>query len=165
MQCLEEVGHVDDATLEQIADALAAAEQFHRVLDVDMRRQHEDRNVGQLAADHLGGVQALGRVGGRHPDIGHHQVGDRVPDQGEQLATVTGLPDDGETRAGQQARHTFPKQHVVIGDDDARPLPCTHCVHVCPVRLDPWPPCRQTPDVPLIAFILPGRRPASPAVL
>ena len=42
---VEELVHVRDPALQEVAAALAAREQVHRVLDVDVRRQHQDRRL------------------------------------------------------------------------------------------------------------------------
>jgi hypothetical protein len=55
-QGVEEVGHVGDPVLEQVADAAPAGQQLHRMLDLDVRREHQDGDVGELVADHLRGV-------------------------------------------------------------------------------------------------------------
>lgn len=83
---------------------------------IDMRRQHQDGGVGTLFADHPGRVEALGGVGRRHPNVGHNEVRIHGPNHLEQLGPVTGLTDDVQTRALQQARQAFAKQHVVVGD-------------------------------------------------
>jgi hypothetical protein len=54
-------------------------------------------------------------VGGRHSDIGHHQVGLAIADHREQLHTVAGLPHHFESRAVQQAGQTLAKQQIVVG--------------------------------------------------
>ena len=53
---IEELVLVGDPALQEVAAALPAREQVHRVLDVDMRRQHEDRRFRDLIADRAGGV-------------------------------------------------------------------------------------------------------------
>src|SRR6185312_13397612 len=55
--------------------------------------------------------------------------------QAEQIPAVTRLPDDLETRPLQQAGQAFPKQHVVLGDDDPRRRLSIACIHRCAVRL------------------------------
>ena len=37
------VVHVGDAALQQVADPLAAGEELHRMLDLDVRGENEDR--------------------------------------------------------------------------------------------------------------------------
>ena len=65
----DELVDVHDPALEQVADPLAAGQQRHRVLDLDVRREDQDGDVGKLVADRPGRVQPLGGVGGRHPDV------------------------------------------------------------------------------------------------
>lgn len=81
---------------------------------IDMRLQHQDGGVGTLFADHPGRVEALGGVGRRHPNVGHNEVRIHGPNHLEQLGPVTGLTDDVQTRALQQARQAFAKQHVDV---------------------------------------------------
>ena len=45
---VDEVVDVDDSTLQQVADTSTACEQRCRVIDIDVRRQDEDRYVGEL---------------------------------------------------------------------------------------------------------------------
>jgi hypothetical protein len=97
--------------------ASAAGQEFHRVLDVDVRGQHQDGRVGELHTDYPGRVEALGGVGRRHPNVGHYQVGRVLADQREQLCTVASLPDDVETRAFEQAGQSLAEQDVILGQD------------------------------------------------
>jgi hypothetical protein len=56
-------------------------------------------------------------VGGRHSDVGHHQVGHCVADQPEQPRAVSCLPDDLEAGAFEQAGQTLAEQNIVVGQD------------------------------------------------
>jgi hypothetical protein len=105
--------------------------------------------VGTLFADHPGRVEALGGVGRRHPNVGHNEVRIHGPNHLEQLGPVTGLTDDVQTRALQQARQAFAKQHVVVGDHHPyrshhRPsLPtltgrCAYAARACLYNDDPF---------------------------
>jgi EmrB/QacA subfamily drug resistance transporter len=80
---LDEVGHVGDPALEQVAAALPAGQQIHGLLDLDMGGQHHDRGVGEILPDHPGGIQPFGGLARWHPDIHHHQIRPVLPDQGE----------------------------------------------------------------------------------
>ena len=111
----EEVVDVADAALEEVPAALAAGQQFGGLLELDVGGQHQDCGVRQLLADHPGGVQAFGGVGGRHPDVHDDQVRPPVPDQRQQLGRVPGPPDDFEAGSCQEAGQTFPQQNVVVG--------------------------------------------------
>ena len=73
------------------------------MLDIDMRRKHQDADIRELLADGARGVETLGAVGRRHPDVGDHQLRGGLAHQRQQLRAVTGLPDDRETGAVQQA--------------------------------------------------------------
>ena len=46
--------------------------------------------AGPLAADLQRGLQALGGLGGRHPDVGEHDVWAQQRDQRQQLLRVPG---------------------------------------------------------------------------
>ena len=113
-QGVDKIGDIGDPALEQISDAAATGQQLHRMLDVDMRRQHQNPGVGQFLANHPGCLQALGGMSGRHPDIHHHHIGAGFAHQGEQLDSVADLADDGEPRAVQQAGQTFAQEGLVV---------------------------------------------------
>ena len=119
---LERVGelvHVRDAVLEQVRAALAAREQVHRVLHLDVRREDDDRRLGQLLPDRTRRVEALGRVRRRHADVDDGEIGTLLANQGEQLVAVARLPDDLEAEPLEQAREALAEQDVVVGQDGA----------------------------------------------
>ena len=55
IDALEEFLDVCDPALQQIAASLAACEQRGRVLNLDVGREHEDRDLRHLLANSLGG--------------------------------------------------------------------------------------------------------------
>lgn len=96
-QRVDELVHVQDATLEQVADPIAGREELARLLDLDMCRQDEDARVGMLFANRLCRDEPLGRMRGRHPNIDDHELGLVFADELEELAGVAGLADHLET--------------------------------------------------------------------
>jgi len=55
----------------------------------------------------------------RHSDVDEDEIGLVLANERNELATVTRLADDLETRMVKQACQPFSKKNVVIGDDDA----------------------------------------------
>ena len=68
-----------------------------------------------------GRLQSLGGVGGRHPDVGHHQVRRDPPDLLQQPRAVTGLAHHLEAGVLEQAGQALPEQHVVFGQYHPQP--------------------------------------------
>ena len=69
-QRVDEHRDVEDALLEQVADALGVLlEQPQRVARLDVLGEHQHADVGVLGADPLRRDQALVGVGRRHPDV------------------------------------------------------------------------------------------------
>ncbi len=89
------------------------------MFDVDVRRQHQDGDVGLLLPYGPGRVEALGVVRRRHPDVGQHQRRLTFADHVEQLDAIARLPDDLETRPPEKAGKALAEQDVVISEDDA----------------------------------------------
>ncbi len=114
---VEEVVHVGDPALEQVADPVAAGEEFHGVVHLHVGGEDQYAHVGELAADDEGGVETLGGAGGRHADVDDDQIGNLGPHHGEQLVTVAGLADHLVARAFQQAGHALPEQDIVVSQD------------------------------------------------
>jgi hypothetical protein len=81
---VHELVDVRDAALQEIAAPLAAPDQVHRVLDLHVRGENENCNRGVLGTDHACGVEALGRVGRRHPDVHDHEVRPVLADEREE---------------------------------------------------------------------------------
>src|SRR2546421_1729421 len=91
------------------------------MLDVGMGGQDQDAGFGEFLADLPGRVQPLDGMGRRHPDVDHHQLGRGLPDHWQYLPAVTGLPDNREARALEQARQPLPEQDVVVRQDHPGP--------------------------------------------
>ena len=110
---------VGDAVLEQVADARGVVgEQLARVGLLDVLREHEHADPGQLGADLLGGAQALVGVGRRHAHVDDRDVGLVGADLAQQVLGVAGLADDLEAGLLEQAHDALAQQHRVVGDDD-----------------------------------------------
>jgi hypothetical protein len=60
------------------------------------------------------GLETLGRVGRRHPDVDDDELGPVLPDELDQLMRVPALSYDLEARALEQPRQTLTKQNFVI---------------------------------------------------
>src|SRR6266511_5185628 len=118
-QRLDELVHVQDAALEQVADPIAGGEQFRRLLDLDVCRQDEDAGLRKLVADRVGGLEPLGRVRGRHPNVDDHELWLMFAHELDQLVCVARLAGDLEVGSLEQAREPFAQKDVVVGHDDA----------------------------------------------
>jgi hypothetical protein len=60
LERLDELGDVGDAALQQVTAALAAREQVHGVLDLDVCGEDEDGGLGGLFTDLASGVEPFG---------------------------------------------------------------------------------------------------------
>jgi hypothetical protein len=85
---------VGDPALEQVSDSLASAKQIHRGLDFDMRRKEKYSNLRMLGANRSGQLDALPRVGWRHPDIDDCDVGYLCAKQIDKSCRIACLTDD-----------------------------------------------------------------------
>jgi hypothetical protein len=121
LEGLGELVDVRDAALQQVAAPLAAREQVGRLLDLDMRGEHENRRLGQLFADLAGGVEALDRMGGRHTDVDDGEVGPVLPNELDQVRRVARLAHDLEARALEQAGQALAEEDVVVGEHHSGP--------------------------------------------
>ncbi len=84
------------------------------MVDIDVGREDEDGDVGQLRADRARSLEALGRVRRRHADVDDRKIGLVQAHEGEEVISVTGLTDDIEAVAVKQTRDAFPHQEVVV---------------------------------------------------
>ena len=143
---VQELVHVGDAALEQVADPTSTGQQLHRVLDLSVGGQHQDAGIRQFIPDHPGRLQPFCGVGGRHPDVGHYQIGLGLAGQREQPRAIARLPhyliagaleQTGQALAEQdivlaqqhpQAGHGSPVT-VPIGTGPARPGAADHALH------------------------------------
>ena len=122
LQRLEELVHIRDPALEQIADSLTAGQKLHRVLHLDVGREDEDARLGKRLADRPRRLETLSRMSRRHSDVDEHQVGPVLADQVEQLHPVAGLPYHLELGALEQAGDALSKQDVVVRQDHSHSL-------------------------------------------
>ena len=88
------------------------------MVDVDVCREDEDGDVGQLRADRARSLEALGRVRRRHTDVDDRKIGLVQAHEGKEVIPVTGLTDDLEAVPVKQTRDAFPQQEIVVRDDD-----------------------------------------------
>ena len=109
LERLDEVLHVCHAALQQVADALPAAEEVHRVLDLDVCGENEDRGLRSFLTNHPRRLEPFGRVVGRHPDVHDRELGPLLSDEGDQVGGVAALADDVEPSELEQARQAFAK--------------------------------------------------------
>ena len=117
---VEELVDVRDPALQEVAGSLAAREQRGRVLDLDVGREDEDRDLRELVPDHLGRPQTFGGMVRGHPDVDDREVGVMLPNEIEQLGGVAGLTDDVVAGAHEQAGEPLTEQKVVVRDHDGR---------------------------------------------
>jgi len=117
---VEELVDIGDAALEQVAGAAPARKQRHRVLHLYVCREDQERRLRELFADHLGCLEALGPMVGRHADVDDREIGLLLAYQPRQFRPVTRLPDYLVPAPLKQAREALAHQHVIVGDDDSR---------------------------------------------
>jgi signal transduction histidine kinase len=115
-----EVRDVGDPALQQVADALAARQQVHRLGHLDVRGQDDDRGGGQFLADHPGRLEALGGMPRRHADVDNRQVGLDGPDEREQPGAVPRLARDLVPGTGEQAGQALSQEDIVVGEHGPR---------------------------------------------
>ena len=116
---VDEFVHVQDATLEQVADPIPGREELRRLLDLDMCREDEDAGFRKLLADRVRCLEPLGRMRRRHPNVDDHELRLVLAHELEQLVRVARLADDLEVGPLEQAREPFAQKDVVVGHDDA----------------------------------------------
>ncbi len=101
---IDEVLDFPHPSLQQVADALPVVEEIDGCFELDVCREEEDADLGELGSDCARCVKALGRVRGRHADIQHHNVGDVRPYEFVERRRVVGLGDDVVSGSGQDSR-------------------------------------------------------------
>ena len=89
------------------------------MLYLDVAGKDEDADLGELFADRVRGLQPLGGMRWRHPDVDNRQVGLAVANKLEELVCVARLADDLEIGSLEQARQPFAQKDVIVGHDDA----------------------------------------------
>ena len=112
---LEELGHVEHAVLEQVAEA-ALGDEPDRPGGLDVLGQHQHADVRVGVADPAGRADALVAERRRHPDVDDGEVGLVLADGG---AEAVGVVDGGDhVVAGilEQPAETLSEQDLVLGD-------------------------------------------------
>jgi hypothetical protein len=126
LQSVDDVAHLHDPALQQVADPLAALEQVERLVDLDVCREDQDPDLRELGADTSRRVEALQFLRGRHADVDDHQVGDQFADQTHECGRIARLSDHVEARAGQKTGDPFAQEDIVVCDDNSA------CRHLAP---------------------------------
>ena len=119
-QRVGEHGDVGHALLEQVARALGhVLQQPHRVVRLEVVREHEHADLRVAAADLLGGDEPVVGVGRRHADV--HDGDVRAPriDHPQQRVGIAAAPDDLEAGVLEQPREPVAQQRLVVGDQDS----------------------------------------------
>lgn len=115
-----DVGHT---TLEQVSDPVTAGQQLHRVLDLDVRGEQQDRDVRKLLPDRARRLQPLLGVRLRHPDVYDDQIRGVRSYEVKEFLGVAGLTGHGKAGALEKARQARTQKHIVVRDDDPHPAP------------------------------------------
>src|SRR5262249_32026331 len=116
---VDEVGDAHDPALQQVADSLTAFEEVDRGLDLDVRREQQDPDLRELAADSARRLEALPRLRWRHADVDHRKIRCLVAHDLIERVRVAGLADDLVAGVRQEARHPLTEENVIIGYDNA----------------------------------------------
>jgi hypothetical protein len=114
-----ELTHVSHSVLEQVTNTLAAVEQLHRRLGLNVRRQHEYSDLGLDGTNRARRLEALGCLSGRHTDVDDHDVGSVLAYEREQGRGIARLTHDFVACAFEQACDAFAEKHIVIGQGNA----------------------------------------------
>ena len=117
-----------DPVLQQVGHPRGPlGQQGHRICRVVELGQDDHAGPGVSPADLGRRLDPLPGEVGRHPDVGHDHLGDRLGRPGHQLVTIGGLADDLQiTGELDQRLDPLPDQEVVVGQVDGdghRPLP------------------------------------------
>src|SRR3954468_24249864 len=119
LQRLEELVDIGHATLQQVTAAAPAREQRHRVCNLDVRREDEDRYFRELLADYACRLEAFRRTGRRHPDVDDDEIGPVLANEAQQLRPVARLTHKLVSGPLEQARKPLPQEDIVVRDDYA----------------------------------------------
>jgi hypothetical protein len=103
LERVDEVGGVHHPALEQVADALAALEQVHRRLDLDVCGEEENSDPRELGPDRARRVESFRRMRRRHAYVDHDEVRRLLAHELVQRAGVARLADDVVAGAAQEA--------------------------------------------------------------
>ena len=142
---------MSNTLLEEVARLLRVLlEESDRIARLDVGREHEHCDVGELGADALRGDDSLVRVRRRHLDVDDHRIRLRDCDLAYEPPRILGLADDLDPGLVEQTGDAFAGEHRVVRDHDAHGI--TALIVVPPAEL--W-----TEMVPSIA---PTRSTAAP---
>ena len=118
---VDELPHVGDPVLEQVADrALAAGQQLAGVELLDVLREHQHREARPARAHRDRGAQPLVGERRRHPHVEDGAVHVGVGQRDVELDRVVDRVDDLEARALEQLDQAGAEEGVVLGEDEAR---------------------------------------------
>ena len=95
------------------------------MLDLDVRREDEDRRLGELLADLAGRVETLRRVRRRHPDIDKGELGPVFANGCDQLLAIAAPRYDIEPGPLEEARQALAEEYVVVCQRHSRAV-CAH---------------------------------------
>ena len=115
---VDEILDPEDPALEQIADALTALQKVNRGLQLNVRRQEQDPDLGKLAANYPRDIDALKGVGRRHPDIYDDEVRLFRTHRGNQRPGVADALDHVVPGLAEQPDESLAQQDIIIGHDD-----------------------------------------------
>ena len=118
VDALEKLVDVRDTALQQVAASFTTCEERGRVLDLDVGREDEDRDLRELLSNGLSGPEAFGGKVRRHPDVDDRNIGSMLTDEAEKLGRVGGLSDHAVAGLCEKTRDPLAEKEVVVGDDD-----------------------------------------------
>jgi hypothetical protein len=72
--------------------SVSVGQQLEQVLGLDVLRQHDHRRARPPAADLARGLEALGGLGRRHPDVGQHEAGRSAATSGSSWTASPATP-------------------------------------------------------------------------
>jgi hypothetical protein len=117
---LEEVAHVGDAVLQQVADARrGTGEQLGCGAGLDVLGEHEHADLRVVVMDRQGGAQPLVGVGRRHAHVDDGHVGQVRGDGVPERLRVGDRGDHVKAPAGEGLGQPVPHDRGVLGYDDA----------------------------------------------
>src|SRR5207302_8568248 len=116
----DEVVHVHDPVLEQVAEAAATVgEELGRVRMLDILRHDEHRGVGRARAQRQRSADAVVAERGRKPHVDDGDVRLLEQDGGDERVAICDRGDDVETVVAKQAREAVAQEREVLRDHDA----------------------------------------------
>src|SRR5262245_57600384 len=121
-QRVDKVVGLHYSALQEVADAVPTLEQVERRVDLDVRREHEDPDLGELAPNRPGSLQPFLIVGRRHSDVDDHEVRGLIAAGRLERQCVAGLADDVVTGSAEHAGDAFAHEDVVVRHHNALPV-------------------------------------------